>query len=237
MKQLVLACLVLLLCSYSYARTSVQGVFDEYAYPLGCGTMDDNMTPVAPGMTPRDWEIASMDSRLATIVTDTAANAITIHVGDEDEYWVSLGSGGFTANPVMRPKPSRAVAMEIALSIAAKHGLKVVFLIEFSQQRRTIASGPNQGDNFGTLGGNAGLYAYINAIMHPRAYYTNPTETCTTGLTKIGLADHCIEPYGPYYQDSRVAGWIFSAEMSSDYARDALLCKLAPAASRAYCIH
>lgn len=156
--------------------------------------------------TPREFALQTVDQNFQSI-ENLHANAVVVYLPDEDS-WQSQYGGGFTYDPVERPKPQFAVAQELLVTLAAKHNLKVIFQINFSTWHMSNVTGGS--DLYGnTTGGPVdypGAYAFIHALIGPASYYGN---LWTTHLPEVGCPDHQIHDF---INDERIAGWYLGGE-------------------------
>src|ERR1700733_11493785 len=83
-----------------------------------------------PSPTPREYTLRTLDQNFQSF-QDAHATAIVVYLPDEDS-WQSQFGGGFSYDPIGRPKPQFGVAQELLITVAAKHNLKVIFEICFS---------------------------------------------------------------------------------------------------------
>jgi hypothetical protein len=153
------------------------------------------------GTTPRMASVRTLDQNFQKIKLNLKANTVALAVPD-DGSWQSQYGGGFSYDPHRRPSPQKAVAMEIVLAIANKHGLKVIFAINFSEYRRFID------DTYGDASG-LGAFEYIQSILDPGVFYGAPWTT------RLGLAGLTDRPIRAYRNDPRVAGWLFAGEWNT----------------------
>ncbi|MBI1746732.1 MAG: hypothetical protein HYR55_09110 [Acidobacteria bacterium] len=108
-----------------------KAVFYRPAHAAFVAELADD-TPPTPfgGPTPREQAIQTLDQNFGLIAQNLHANRIVIALSDDDS-WQSQFGGGWSYDPVARPKPQTGVAQEIILSIANKWGLKVIFALGF----------------------------------------------------------------------------------------------------------
>jgi hypothetical protein len=162
-------------------------------------------------LTPRQAAIETLDDNFSYIAGTLKANAVLIRLGDDDD-WFSQYGGGMPYDPDNNPAPQKAVGEEIVLSLANKHGLKVIFAIDFSGYHINIS------DTYGSnppYPNTAGAYQYIHALIDPTPFYCGGGCPSTTDLVTYGglSAESQIRSY---YNDSRVAGWLFGGEWCTD---------------------
>jgi len=180
-----------------------------------CGYNPSTSSCTSP--TPRQAAVLRINQHFYGISANTHANAVVVYIPDEDSFQGQYG-GGFTYDPVNRPRSSFGVAQEILVSIATAHNLKVIFEILPSPYHVSVDD---------TAGNSSGAYDFYHAIMTPAAYYGSLS---TTRLSSIGLTDHTIHDFvNNAGNDSRIAAWYFGGEwLLSDTAQAAYFAKYYP---------
>ena len=172
--------------------------YDPYRLSFLAELADTTCKP-APCITPRQAAIDSMDAAFRVIANTLHANAGVIVLADEDSEWSQFGAA-LSWDPRHRPTPQQSVGQEIILAIAQKWNLRVVFILSFSGYHVLVD------EAYGADPQSPGAWDFIHAAIDPAAYYG---KLCTTDLPRVGLPDSCL---GGYFQDPRIAGWLFGGE-------------------------
>ena len=178
--------------------------FHPYLGSFWAALADDMGTP-----SPRQEMIWSINNELQAIRA-SGLDTITVPLPDNDT-WFSQFGGGFSYDPINYPTAQYAVGQEILLRIAAANGLKVIFVIEPSDYRRSTdgrAAWNGLADQYDVTPSNHGSLDFIHSLIDPASYYG---PLVTTKLSTIGLTDG---PIGAYYNDPRVAGFILAPELN-----------------------
>src|SRR5262249_7592387 len=161
--------------------------------------------------SPREAAILDLDQNFSAIKSQLAANSVVVRLPDDDSFWAQVGCCA-TYDPISRPRQETGVAEEIILSIANKYGLKVIFVVEPSPYKRNVD------DTFSTVNNPpsnpAGAWNFIHQFFDPALYYG---VRCTTKLELVFLPNTCA---GTYFNDPRVAGWLFGVEWKPENPPD-----------------
>jgi hypothetical protein len=156
-----------------------------------------------PSPTPRERALVTLDQNFYGLSVNTHANTVIFRLEDEDSYAGKWG-GGYTWDPPARPKPQYSVAQELAVAVAAKYGLKVIFAINFSVYH------VQTDDTFGAVTPTRGAYHAIHALIDPWVYYGS---LLTTKLQVVGLSNRYTHTF---MGDTRIVGWQFHGEWPLD---------------------
>jgi hypothetical protein len=164
-------------------------------------------TGAAP--TPRERAIASINDNFRAIKA-LGFETVTIALADSDS-WVSAHGGGFSYDPTnpSAARPEFAVAQEIVLRLADANQLKVIYVVSFSQYRRSTDGRPawaGLADEYDSTSRPPGAYDYIHCLLDPTPYYGTVS---TTRLSTVGLSDGPIQSH---IGDARIVGWLLAPE-------------------------
>lgn len=185
------------------AEIPLKAIFYKTSMASFWGELADD---TGPSPTPREYALWTINQNFQAIAAGNA-NSIVVYLPDEDS-WQSQYGGGFSYDPVRRPKPQFAIAQELLITLAAKHNLRVIFQVNPSTWHMSNVAGGS--DLYGnTTGGPAdypGAYAFVHALIAPASYYGN---LWTTRLQEFGLLDHQLRDFT---WDKRIAGWYFGGE-------------------------